>query len=185
MSIKDYFEESARVKLEFIERNAEKMERAISTIRESLKAGNKILICGNGGSAADAQHFAAELVVRYKKNRKALPAIALTTDTSILTAGGNDFGFETIFERQVEALGNSGDVLIAISTSGNSENVIRAVKKARDMKIRTIGFLGNGGGKLADLVDIALIVPSDNTPRIQECHETIMHTICEEIESDY
>ncbi len=180
--LKDYFYESAEIKEKFIDENEELLGRAIDWIENALKGGNKMLICGNGGSAADAQHFAAELVVRYKKNRSALPAIALTTDTSILTAGGNDFGFETIFERQVEALGKEGDVLIAISTSGNSENVIRAVEKAKERGIKTIGLLGKGGGELKDIVDLALVAPSDNTARIQECHETIIHTICEEIE---
>ncbi|XRO77017.1 D-sedoheptulose 7-phosphate isomerase [Methanocaldococcus sp. 10A] len=180
--MKKYFEESANVKIKFIEENEEKLKKAIEIILEALKNGNKILICGNGGSAADAQHFAAEIVGRFKLERKGFPAIALTTDTSILTAIGNDYGFEKIFERQVEALGKKGDVLIGISTSGNSENVIRAVNKAKEMGIYTIGLLGKGGGKLKDIVDLALIVPSDNTPRIQECHLTIYHVICEEVE---
>ncbi|WP_456420253.1 D-sedoheptulose 7-phosphate isomerase [Methanocaldococcus infernus] len=180
--MKDYFKESAEIKIKFIEENEEKLKEAIEKIIEALERGNKILICGNGGSAADAQHFAAELVGRFKLERKGLPAIALTTDTSILTAIGNDYSFDNIFERQVEALGKEGDVLIGISTSGNSENVIRAVKKAKELNIYTIGLLGKGGGKLKDLVDLALIVPSNNTPRIQECHVTIYHVICEEVE---
>ncbi|CAB3289303.1 putative phosphoheptose isomerase [Methanocaldococcus lauensis] len=180
--MKKYFEESANVKLKFIEENEEKLEKAIEIISKALKNGNKILICGNGGSAADSQHFAAEIVGRFKLERKGLPAIALTTDTSILTAIGNDYGFEKIFERQVEALGKKGDVLIGISTSGNSENVIRAVNKAKEMGIYTIGLLGKGGGKLKDIVDLALIVPSNDTARIQECHLTIYHVICEEVE---
>ncbi|WP_456374022.1 D-sedoheptulose 7-phosphate isomerase [Methanocaldococcus sp.] len=180
--MKKYFEESANVKLKFIEENEEKLEKAIKIILEALKKGNKILICGNGGSAADSQHFAAEIVGRFKLERKGFPAIALTTDTSILTAIGNDYGFEKIFERQVEALGKKEDVLIGISTSGNSENVIRAVNKAKEMGIYTIGLLGKGGGKLKDIVDLALIVPSNDTARIQECHLTIYHVICEEVE---
>lgn len=180
--LKEYFYESAEVKKKFIDENEKLLKEAVNWIIDALKKENKIMICGNGGSAADAQHFAAELVVRYKQNRAALPAIALTTDTSVLTAVGNDFSFETIFERQIEALGKEGDILIAISTSGNSKNVVRAVSKAKKMGIKTIGLLGKGGGKLKDLVDLALIVPSDNTARIQECHETIIHTICEEIE---
>lgn len=180
--MKKYFEESANVKLKFIEENEGKLKKAIEIILETLKNGNKILICGNGGSAADSQHFAAEIVGRFKLERRGLPAIALTTDTSILTAIGNDYGFEKIFERQVEALGEEGDVLIGISTSGNSENVIRAVNKAKEMGIYTIGLLGKGGGKLKDIVDLALIVPSNDTARIQECHLTIYHVICEEVE---
>jgi D-sedoheptulose 7-phosphate isomerase len=177
-----YFEESANVKLKFIEENEDKLKNAIEIIYNALKSGNKILICGNGGSAADAQHFAAELVGRFKLERRGFPAIALTTDTSILTALGNDYGFDIIFERQVEALGKEGDVLVGISTSGNSENVIRAVNKAKEMGIYTIGLLGKGGGKLKDIVDLALIVPSNDTARIQECHLTIYHVICEEVE---
>jgi len=154
----------------------------VEKITECLERGNKILICGNGGSAADSQHFAAELVGRFKLERKGLPAIALTTDTSILTAIGNDYGFDQIFERQVEALGKEGDILVGISTSGNSENVIRAVKKAKEIGIYTIGLLGKSGGKLKDLVDLSLVVPSNNTPRIQECHVLIYHIVCEEVE---
>ncbi|AEF95810.1 D-sedoheptulose 7-phosphate isomerase [Methanotorris igneus] len=180
--MKEYFEESAKVKLKFIEENEENLRKSIEIIAEVLKNGNKILICGNGGSAADAQHFAAEIVGRFKLERKGLPAIALTTDTSILTAIGNDYGFEMIFERQVEALGKKGDVLVGISTSGNSKNVIRAVNKAKEMGIYTIGLLGKGGGKLKDIVDLALVVPSNDTARIQECHLTIYHVICEEVE---
>jgi D-sedoheptulose 7-phosphate isomerase len=180
--MKNYFEESAKVKLKFIEENEEDLKKSIEIIENALKNGNKLLICGNGGSAADAQHFAAEIVGRFKLERDGLPAIALTTDTSILTAIGNDYGFEKIFERQIEALGKKGDVLIGISTSGNSENVIRAVNKAKEMGIYTIGLLGKGGGKLKDIVDLALVVPSNDTARIQECHLTIYHVICEEVE---
>jgi D-sedoheptulose 7-phosphate isomerase len=180
--MRKYFEESASVKLKFIEENEEKLKRVVEIIYNALKNGNKILICGNGGSAADAQHFAAEIVGRFKLERKGFPAIALTTDTSILTAIGNDYGFDVIFERQVEALGKEGDVLVGISTSGNSENVIKAVNKAKEMGIHTIGLLGKGGGKLKDMVDLALVVPSNDTARIQECHLTIYHVICEEVE---
>ncbi len=182
MTIKNYFEESCKVKLDFLEKNYENLEKTIEKITECLKRGNKILICGNGGSAADSQHFAAELVGRFKLERKGVPAIALTTDTSILTAIGNDYGFNKIFERQVEALGEEGDLLVGISTSGNSENVIRAVEKAKEKGIYTIGLLGKNGGKLKDLVDLPLIVPSNDTPRIQECHVLIYHIICEEVE---
>ncbi|MBA2853101.1 D-sedoheptulose 7-phosphate isomerase [Methanococcus maripaludis] len=180
--MKTYFKESSDLKMKFIEYNEENLINSINIITNALKNGNKILICGNGGSAADSQHFAAEIVGRYKLERKGYPAIALSTDTSILTAIGNDYGFEKIFERQIEALGNNGDILIGISTSGNSENVINAVKIAKNMGIYTIGLLGKEGGKLNNLVDLSLLVPSNNTPRVQECHLTIYHVICEEVE---
>ncbi|MGM0534414.1 MAG: D-sedoheptulose 7-phosphate isomerase, partial [Campylobacterota bacterium] len=137
---------------------------------EALKRGNKILVCGNGGSAADAQHIAAELTGRYKTQRRALPAVALTTDTSALTAIGNDFGFEQVFKRQLEALGQKEDVLIAISTSGNSPNVIEALKLAGDMECKTVGFSGKGGGAMDAMCDINLVIPSHDTARIQEMH---------------
>tara|TARA_B100000953_G_C17798486_1_gene351307 strand:- start:194 stop:619 length:426 start_codon:yes stop_codon:yes gene_type:complete len=140
---------------------------------------------GNGGSAGDAQHIAAELVGRFKKERKAMPALALTVDTSSLTALGNDYGFDTIFERQVEALANKNDTVIGISTSGNSENVVRAVNKANSIGAFTIGLLGNDGGKLKDAVNLPIIIPSNDTARIQEVHITIGHIICEIIEEDF
>ena len=149
---------------------------------DTISQGGKILTCGNGGSAADAQHFAAELVVRFEQNRIALPAISLSTDTSILTAMGNDFGFDMIFERQVEALATKGDLLVAISTSGHSNNVIRGVTKAVSQKIRTIGLLGRDGGEIAPLVDTAVVIPHDNTARIQEAHIFIIHFWCSMIE---
>ncbi|ABR55988.1 phosphoheptose isomerase [Methanococcus aeolicus Nankai-3] len=178
------FKESAEVKINFIQNNEENLKKSIEIIKNSLKNGNKILICGNGGSAADAQHFAAEIVGRFKLERRGFPAIALTTDTSILTAIGNDYGFEKIFERQVESLGNDGDILVGISTSGNSENVIKAIEKAKEMGLYTIALLGKDGGKLKDCADLSLIVNSNNTPRIQECHLTIYHVICEEVEKE-
>jgi D-sedoheptulose 7-phosphate isomerase len=144
-------------------------------ITETIKKGNKILVCGNGGSASDAQHFCAELIGRFERDRKALPAIALTTDSSILTALGNDYGYDTIFSRQLEALGETGDILIGISTSGNSKNVILATEIAKEMKMRTIGLLGNDGGKLASSVDFAVVVPHTVTARIQEAHIFIIH----------
>ncbi|MBA2840139.1 D-sedoheptulose 7-phosphate isomerase [Methanococcus maripaludis] len=180
--MKTYFEESSNVKLDFISKNENKLIDTINIIVNALKNENKLLICGNGGSAADAQHFAAEIVGRYKLERKGYPAIALSTDTSILTAIGNDYGFEKIFERQVEALGKDGDILIGISTSGNSENVINAVNLAKNNGIYTIGLLGKDGGKINNLVNLSLVVPSNNTPRVQECHLTIYHVICEEVE---
>jgi len=182
MSLKKYFLESAEIKQKFIAENEEKLQKVIYIILQALKNWKKLLIAWNGWSAADAQHWAAELIGRYKLNRKALPAIALTTDTSILTAVWNDFWFEQIFEKQVEWLWEEGDIFIGISTSWNSENIIRAIKKAKEKWLITICLTGKWWGKMNDLVDINLIVPSDNTPRIQECHMTIYHTICEEIE---
>ena len=180
--IKESLLESAELKRTVAETMADGIEKAIEAICSDLKSGKKVLLMGNGGSAADAQHIAGELVGRFKKERKAIPAISLSTDTSILTAIGNDYGFEKVFERQIEALGEKGDVVIGISTSGNSENVYRAMKLAKEIGLITIGFLGNDGGKIKGLSDIALIVPSKNTPRIQETHITIGHIICEGVE---
>ncbi len=144
-------------------------------IVKTIKQGYKILICGNGGSAADAQHFAAELIGRFEKERKALPAIALTTDTSILTALGNDYGYDSVFSRQVEGLAVAGDTFIGISTSGNSKNIISAVRSARNIGVKSIGLLGRGGGALASSVDVSVIVPHPVTARIQEAHTFIIH----------
>jgi len=180
--LKQYFIESAEIKQKFIEQNEQKLQKVIDLILKALKTGNKLLIAWNWWSAADAQHWAAELIGRYKLERKSLPAIALTTDTSILTAIWNDYGFDQIFERQVEWLWNEWDIFIGISTSWNSENVIRAIRKAKEKGLITIGLTGKWGGKMDEIVDINLIVPSNNTPRIQECHMTIYHTICEEVE---
>ena len=152
---------------------------------DCLKSGGKILIFGNGGSAADAQHIAAELVGRYKTNRKGLPAIALTTDSSALTSIGNDFGYEHIFDRQVEALANKGDVAIGISTSGKSINVINALKVASKLNCNTIGFSGHDGGEMNKICNINLSVPSEDTPRIQEMHILIGHTICHLIDQEF
>lgn len=182
MDLKKYFQESADVKVNFIENNADKLEEIINVINEAIKNGNKVIICWNGWSAADSQHFAAEFLGQYKMQRNALPAIALSTDTSILTAIWNDYGFDIVFSRQVEWLWKAWDILVWISTSWNSMNVIKAVESARVMWIKTVGFLWKWWGKLKDMMDYTLIVPSDNTPRIQECHETIYHTICEEVE---
>ena len=155
------------------------IKAAADTLISTFKQGKKILICGNGGSAADSQHIAAEFVVRYEKQRRALPAIALTTDTSILTAHPNDFEFETIFSRQIEALGESGDCLIAISTSGNSDNILDAVKMAKSKGMTTIALTGHDGGKLANVADQIVIVPSTVTARIQEAHIIIAHWWCQ------
>lgn len=152
---------------------------ACDRMAEALQNGHLLLIAGNGGSAAEAQHFSAEIVGRYLKERRGYPAIALTTDTSILTAVGNDYAFDTIFARQVEALGRAGDVFIGLSTSGNSENIIRALVEARSRGISTISLTGKGGGGMKGMADIDIIVPSDDTPRIQEAHLLIIHSICE------
>ncbi len=160
------------------------MLKAVDMLSGCFKNGNKLLLCGNGGSAADCQHIATELMIRLNHHiqRPALPAIALTTDTSNLTAGGNDIGFENVFARNVEGLGNKGDFLLAISTSGNSPNVIKAVDMAHKKGMKVIGFLGGSGGKLKDLVDLPIIIPSSNVQRIQEGHITVAHIICELVE---
>lgn len=152
---------------------------------DALKNGNKILLCGNGGSAADAQHIAAELTGRYKTERMGLPGIALTTDTSALTAIGNDYGYDRVFDRQVEALANNGDVIIGISTSGNSKNVLNAFNTAKQKGCKIIGFSGRDGGAMNETCDINLVVPSDDTPRIQEMHILIGHTICQLIDEAF
>jgi D-sedoheptulose 7-phosphate isomerase len=155
--------------------------KAINTLRN----GNKILIMGNGGSAADSQHFATEIVVRYKKNRKALPAISLSTDTSILTAAGNDLSFEMIFVRQIEALAVKNDLVLGISTSGNSANIIKGLETAKKMQCTTACLSGNDGGNIAGMVDLPVNIQSGNTARVQECHIFIIHTICEMIEEEF
>ncbi|RUM32920.1 MAG: phosphoheptose isomerase [Aquifex sp.] len=180
--VKKIFRESAETKLAFLELYADQIVEVAGIIATALKDGNKVLLFGNGGSAADAQHIAAEIVGRFKRERKALPAIALTTDTSVLTALGNDYGFETIFERQIEALCMPGDIAIGITTSGNSENVIRGLKKAHDLGATTIAFTGRNGGKVAKIAHYTFIVPSYETPRIQECHITLGHALCELID---
>lgn len=152
---------------------------------DTLKNGNKLLIMGNGGSASDSQHMATEIAVRYTKERKALPAIALTTDSSVITAAGNDFSFSRIFSRQIEALAVKDDLVIGISTSGNSENVLIGIECAKEMGCCTAALLGNEGGKIASVADLSVIVPSSNTPRIQECHIVIIHIICEMIENEF
>jgi D-sedoheptulose 7-phosphate isomerase len=163
---------------------ATSVQAAAVTAAKAIGAGNKLMLCGNGGSAADAQHLAAELVGRLVRDRRALPGLALTTDSSALTCIGNDFGFNEVFARQVEGLGRAGDVLIAISTSGNSPNVIRAVEVAKPMGIYTVGFLGRDGGKLAPLVDLPIVVPAEETARIQEAHIFLGHVMCALIEKE-
>jgi len=184
--IENSLRESAEVKLNIYKVCLSEILSAVDLIVATFKNNNKVLFCGNGGSAADSQHLAAEFMVRLSHDieRPALAAIALTTDSSFLTAGGNDIGFENLFSRGVEGLGNEGDVLIAISTSGNSGNVIKAVQKAAEKKIRTIGFLGGSGGKLKNMVDLPIIIPSSSVQRIQEGHITIGHIICELVERE-
>lgn len=168
-----------------LQRSMADIENLGNLLVGQLGAGNKVLLCGNGGSAADAQHIAAELVCRFETTRRGLPAIALTTDTSALTAIGNDLGFDRLFSRQVEALGSEGDVLIAFSTSGNSGNVIAAILAAKGKGMVTIGLLGGDGGKLKNLVDHALVVPSTVTARIQECHILVGHIWCGMIDTAF
>ncbi|MEK6967034.1 MAG: D-sedoheptulose 7-phosphate isomerase [Nanoarchaeota archaeon] len=176
--------ENMEVKQAVIDTQLDKIERLANYIVDVYKNHKKILIFGNGGSAADAQHFAAELVGRYKMERQGLPAIALTTDTSAITAIANDYGYDEIFSRQVEALANSGDLVVGITTSGNSPNVILALEKAKKIGCKTVGFGGKDGGKLKDIADMTIIVPSSNTPRIQETHITIIHIVCELLEKE-
>lgn len=182
--ITDSLDESSKTKLDIKDKLTDELIKAADILAECFKAGNKLLLCGNGGSAADCQHIATELMIRLSHHieRPALPAIALTTDTSNLTAGGNDIGFENVFARNVEGLGNEGDLLLAISTSGNSPNVIKAVHAAHNKRMKVVGFLGGKGGKLKELVDLPIIIPSSNVQRIQEGHITIAHIICELVE---
>ena len=156
---------------------------AAGVIGRSLRTGNKLLVCGNGGSAADASHFATELVVRFAKERRALPAICLTSDSGIVTAAGNDYGFDEIFARQVAAFGVAGDVLICLTTSGKSNNVTRALEEAKARQMKTIAFLGRDGGSTVGIADLDLLVKSDSTARVQEAHQLLLHVLCEIIES--
>jgi D-sedoheptulose 7-phosphate isomerase len=174
--------ESADLQRRFFDANAGFIVAVGHRIADALRAGSKVLTFGNGGSAADAQHFAAEIVGRYLKERPAWPAIALTTDTSILTAVANDFGYDAVFRRQVEALGRPGDVAVGISTSGRSPSVVTALAKAREIGMVTIGMTGQGGGKLAGQVDYLIDVPSAATPRIQEVHGLVIHVLCAIVE---
>ena len=162
-----------------------KIEKITQQIVSTFQAGNKLLICGNGGSASDAQHIAGEFIGRFRKNRQPLGAIALNTDTSVITCVGNDFGFNKIFERQVAALGNVGDCLLVISTSGNSENLILAAQTAKKLGLTVVFFGGRDGGQLKEFTDISLIVPSDDTARIQEAHILAAHLICGKVELEF
>ena len=184
LQLSETFKESILIKQRVLEKNIPVLENISRLLMKALKQGNKVFLFGNGGSAADSQHIAAELVSRFKRERRALPAIALTTDTSILTAIGNDYSFDNVFARQIEALGQSGDVAFAISTSGNSSNVLKAVQMAKQMAIATVGFTGESGGELKNHVDLCFQVPSSSTPRIQEAHITAAHAICDILEQE-
>lgn len=181
-SIKAQLQEQRDVLQRIESELAGEIANAVVMMASTFAAGNKLLIMGNGGSAADAQHFAAEMVGRFILERRPLPAIALTTDTSALTAIGNDYGFDTIFSRQVEALASAGDMVIGISTSGNSANIALALQSARSIGCRTMALLGKGGGSISGLVDLPMVVPSAVTPRIQEGHITIIHILCDLLE---
>jgi D-sedoheptulose 7-phosphate isomerase len=174
--------ESLALKARFFEENAGAIVRVASSIADSYRNGGKVLAFGNGGSAADAQHFAAELVGRFQRDRPALPALALTTDPSVMTAVGNDLGFDRVFARQVEAHGRPGDVAFAISTSGKSPNVLLALEQARSKGLITVGLTGRGGGKVAPLVDHLIDVPHPETARIQEVHAMVVHLVCQLVE---
>jgi D-sedoheptulose 7-phosphate isomerase len=172
-----------RALFELLERDMAPAIAGLATmIADALGSGSKLLVMGNGGSAADSQHFVAEIVGRFKMERRALPAVALSTDTSILTAVGNDYGFDAVFSRQVEALASPGDVVVGLSTSGNSPNVFKALIAARERGCRTVGLLGKDGGSIKEVCDLALVVPTMDTPRIQEGHITIIHIVCDLME---
>jgi len=185
IKIKEHFAKH----LQAVERTAEELSTVIDSCARmlvtALQAGRKVLVMGNGGSAADAQHLAAELVGRFLVDRRALPAIALTTDTSILTAVGNDYGFDQVFKRQVEALAVPGDVVIGISTSGNSSNVLQALQVAREMGCTTVGMLGGDGGQMASQVDVKLVVTAWQTPHSQEVHAILVHSLCDQVERHF
>ncbi|MBN2368098.1 D-sedoheptulose 7-phosphate isomerase [Candidatus Woesearchaeota archaeon] len=177
--ISHYLKESIEVKEKIIENQLDKIEKTAELFIKAYETGNKIIAFGNGGSAADAQHLVGELVGRFKIERKGLPAIALTTDSSVITAIANDYGYDMIFERQLEANAVKNDIVFGISTSGNSPNIINALKRAKKLGCKTIGLTGKKGGEMAGLCDVCIVVPSDNTPRIQEAHIAIIHIICE------
>lgn len=183
--ITEHFTEHLEVAKNTLDSNENKINIAIDLAIKALEGGNKILLCGNGGSAADAQHIAAELVGRYKLERKGLPAIALTTDTSAITSIGNDYGYDFVFSRQIESLANVGDIVIGISTSGTSSNVIAGLEIAKKMGCVNIGLSGKNGGDMNDLCAVNIIANSDNTPRIQEMHILIGHILCEAIDNHF
>ena len=184
--VAELFKDSIATKQACIELGFQSLVNMGDQISKAIEQGNKIMLCGNGGSAADAQHLAAEMLIRLrpKNNREGIPAIALAQDISTITACGNDFGYEVLFERMVQSLGGSGDCLIGISTSGNSDNVIRAMIEAKRMGVRVYGFLGAGGGRALDICDEAFVVPSNKTGRIQEAHITAGHALMEYVEDN-
>jgi len=180
--IRRAFADTVRLHAAWVDAHADQLAHAAQTMREALTSGGQVLSFGNGGSATDAQHLAGELVVRFLKERRGLPAIALTADSAVLTAAGNDYGFDAVFARQVDALGRAGDIAFAITTSGRSANVVRALETARAKGLTTIALTGRDGGEAGRLADVHLNVPSDSTPRVQEVHRTILHVLCEVIE---
>ncbi len=182
--IRSLLEDSIAVKQSFLDCCLPDLQKAFSLLSEALRSGRKVLICGNGGSCSDAQHFCGELVVRFRRNRSALPCIALGVDPTVLTACANDLGYETVFEREVEALGEEGDVLIGISTSGSSANVIRAVRLAKKKGLKVVSLLGGRPSELEALSDVCVKVPSESTPRIQEVHEVCLHILAELLEEE-
>ncbi len=184
LRIEEQLAESAYVKLLLVQRCLSQVEGIARDLVRTLRAGRRVFLFGNGGSASDAQHIAGELEGRFKRDRRALPVLALTTNASTLTAIGNDLGYERTFSRQVEAHVRRGDVVLAISTSGNSPNVLAAIKMARKMGARTVGFTNESGGKLKSLVDLCLTVPSTDTQRVQECHIAVGHVLCDAIETE-
>jgi D-sedoheptulose 7-phosphate isomerase len=183
LQIKSWFKESARIKTLLAETFSESVNETATLLIKALQKEGKILICGNGGSAADAQHFAAELVGRFKRDRAPLAALALTTDTSILTAVGNDFEYDKVYQQQVEALAKKNDILVVLSTSGNSKNIVRAISAAKARGIKTIALLGRDGGQILGLSDYSIVVPAQGSDRIQEGHITIIHIWCDLIEN--
>jgi len=180
--IREAFIESADIKKKFAQNNTTKIEKVVDEIVEAFKRGNKLLLFGNGGSAADCQHIAAEFVNRFKIERPPLPAIALTTDTSIITSIGNDYDFSEIFVKQIKAIAAAGDIVIAISTSGNSPNIVKAIETCKKLELTTILLSGSNGGKALELSDYAFLVPTEDTPRIQEVHIILAHVLCEMVD---
>lgn len=182
--IRQVFDEHQQMIRDLYEQQMPTMIRFGNILRQTLKSGHTIFFMGNGGSAADSQHLAAEFVGRFQKERRGLPAIALTTDTSILTAVGNDYGYDAVFARQVEALVRSGDVVVGLSTSGNSSNVLRALMAAKDKEATTIGMTGRSGGKMAACCDLCLKIPADVTARVQEGHALVGHIVCQLVDEE-
>lgn len=178
----EILENNVAVKRDIIDHQIDVIVKIVNSIADALGRGGKLLVFGNGGSSSDAQHMAGELVGRFELERSALPAIALTTDSSVITSISNDYGFNEIFSRQIEALGAPEDIALGISTSGNSENVLAGIRKAKNMKLTTIGFSGGEGGELSKMADLCFIAPSSSTPRIQEAHITVIHIICKLVE---